>query len=127
MDESPDSTSRLSGHGFTADELAQIDALGVPFIDSRSIPDDKICRVMSFPMMPSRPDQHDAAPWSSMSFAPIPIIAFLYQSLGATVRNVVPVEPGEGQVKGWTAKEAIAYRAFVAGDSATLGAAMLME
>lgn len=100
FDEKPDGSARLHGYGFSDDELAQIDALGIPFIDSRTIPDDRICNAISLPMAPDKPDRHDAAPWGPLSRCPLDVLAWLYADLGATVRNITPRRPAAEELRG---------------------------
>lgn len=124
MDESNDSSSTLSGYGFTTEELAEIDRLGIPFVDSRSIPDDLICQTISFPMYPGKPDQAENAPWGGFSYAPIDVCAWLYQSLGATVRNITPRAPLESELRNCSSAEVKAFRGYTSGNTAMLAEGM---
>lgn len=61
--------------------------MGIPLINSLTIPDSKIFKILSFPIPSLRPN---CPPWGSMSFAPIEVVAALYKSLGATIYNIHP-------------------------------------
>lgn len=124
-DSAPASSSKLSGYGLNESQLSEIDRLGIPLIDSRGVPDTRIYDTVSFPIPPSRPDQFDAAPWGPLSTAPIEVIAGLYASIGATVRNITPAGPDVlSQVRGWNRKESLAYVGWVSNRPDMVGQAM---
>lgn len=126
-DQAPDQTSRIEGYGLTVEEIAEIDRLKIPFIDSKVIPDNLIYYTISFPMPPSRPNQYDAAPWGGMSNCPIPILAACYARLGATVRNVELPELRKEDFRTLSQKEDLALRGFWWNNEEMVSTAMLME
>lgn len=130
IDSDPDSSSTLSGYGLEGkdqDHLAEIDRLGIPYIDSRTVPDDKIVgATFNFPMYPNKPGKADPAPWGGMSFAPIPVIAWMYHSIGAIVRNVEMVKPEPGQLRSLKDYERIGLIGYTSGNEGMVGAAMMM-
>lgn len=110
----------LSGYGESGTVAACIH-LGIPFIDTRTIPDSKIGKTISLPMISSKPD---AAPWGSMSYAPLEVVAAAYESLGAKLHNITPDYSRVGQIKGMSKKEAKMLQAFASGDEMTLAQEM---
>jgi hypothetical protein len=91
-------TLHHSRHGWTsgygADTSGTVRAarrLGVPVIDSRTVPDDLIGLTLPAPI-PAHPDmdEPDAPPWGSFAKAPLPVIEALYHRMGATLDNVDP-------------------------------------
>jgi hypothetical protein len=70
--------------------------LGIPVIDSTTIPDSKITVTPMFPMASLTPDD---PPWGSCSYAPVAVVAALYAALGATLHNIKPDWEGVRNVK----------------------------
>ena len=126
-DESRDSTSTVQGYHLTDDEIAEIDRLGIPFIDSRTISDDNIGMTISFPMIGRRAGESDPAPWGSLSHAPLDVIAGLYHSIGATVRNIAPRMPEPHELRSDTLKEKMAIAGYFGHNPELLGAAIMMD
>lgn len=110
----------LSGYGESGTVAACVH-LGIPFIDTRTIPDSKISKTINLPMISCNPD---AAPWGSMSYAPLEVVAAAYESLGATLHNIEPDYSRMDQIKGMSPKEATMIRAFQTGDEMTLAQEM---
>lgn len=67
-------------------ELRAAILAGVPYIDTRAIPDLRIGWAALIPM--ADPGRADPAPWGSLSLAPLPVVARLYQALGARILNL---------------------------------------
>lgn len=124
-DESPDSRSKVSGYAITEDELREIDRLGIPFVDSTTIPDDLIIKTIGFPMFPSKPEESDTAPWGSLSVAPISVVAALYARIGATVRNITLAELSDDMFRSNSAKEALAIQGWFGNRPELIGEAMM--
>ena len=110
----------VSGYGDSGTFAAALH-VGIPFIDTRTIPDSKISKTISLPMISSKPD---AAPWGSMSYAPLEVVAAAYETLGATLHNIKPDYSRIDQIKGMSPKEAKVIRAFQTGDEMTLAQEM---
>lgn len=90
-DYSKDSTSQLQGYGFNEAEVAEIDRLGIPFIDKRCVREDiLVAASICGPLAPSRPNETDPAPWHALSAVPVPVLAAWWSRHGAIVRNVTP-------------------------------------
>lgn len=127
VDSDPDSSSTISGYGLTMEVLQEIDRLGIPYIDTTTVPNDKIVgATFNFPMYPNKPGKADPAPWGGMSFAPIPVIAWMYHSIGAIVRNVEMVKPEPGQLRSLKDYERIGLIGYTSGNEGMVGAAMMM-
>ena len=64
--------------------------LGIPILDSTTIPDERILETIRMPMaVPER--EADAEPgggYHGLSYAPFPVVARMYAGLGATVYNL---------------------------------------
>lgn len=119
----PNDNTYISGYGCD-DGLARIALqLGIATIDSRSIPDSLIHQSIKLPLV--RLVSYDPAPWGGMSYAPLPVVAALYQRLGATIHNLEVVEPAPDQLRGYKQWEADALIGYQTGNTAMLGKAML--
>lgn len=66
-------------------EVARL--LGIPLIDSTTVPDKAIWETVSFPMV-AVGRAPDPGPWHGFSYAPLDYVAGLYLALGATVENL---------------------------------------
>jgi hypothetical protein len=64
--------------------------LGVPVINTRTIPDEVIDQVIAFPMARAGCQQY--GPFTAWDYAPLAYVARLYQALGATLYNFPTVE-----------------------------------
>lgn len=125
MDEDAQSSSTLQGYGLTPEEIAEIDRLGIPFVDTRTIPDDKILAVLSLPMWEQKLGKHDPAPWGGMSYAPVEVLAYMYRSLGATVRNITPRKPEAHELRNMHQWEKNALVGYTSGNEVMLMEAMI--
>ena len=76
--------------------------LGIPILDSTTIPDDRLVDLIRLPMVGIQ--RRDARPWGSLSFAPFGYVAARQVALGATL--YVP--------DGWTDPHYLAERAAAA-------------
>ncbi len=76
----------LSGYGADTDGvvLAALH-LGIPCIDSRSVPDSRIVETVRLPMVGL--SRVDPAPWGALSYAPLAYVAEQYRRLGAMLTN----------------------------------------
>lgn len=93
IDEKPDSTGTIQGYSLSDDEKAEIDRLGIPFVDITTIDhEDCITPSISGPMPPNKPDRGDDAPYNSFSYAPLPVYCEFWRRLGANVKNIDSVE-----------------------------------
>lgn len=118
--------STVSGYG--CDTSATVRAakhLGIPCIDTRTIPDSRIYDTISLPMVALSPDEADPRPWGSLSRAPLPVVAYLYRALGATVTGIDCEMPSPDDFRGNKQWEVDAMRGFANGDAALLGSAMI--
>lgn len=61
--------------------------MGIPVIDSTTIPDSEISQSILFPMAAINPD---LPPWGSCSYAPVAVVAALYAAIGATLYHIKP-------------------------------------
>jgi hypothetical protein len=62
--------------------------VGIPVMDSSTIPDELICDTIKFPMPSIHPDPRPVnGEYRSMDFAPAMYVFMLYEALGATVYN----------------------------------------
>lgn len=122
-------TSTLQGYGFSADELAEIERLQIPFIDTRTIPDDRALSMISLPLFPARADGRDcdAAPYGPLSVCPIPTAAALYAALGATVRYIDLDPDPWPKLRGATARESALYSSYSRGDEIAFSNALASE
>jgi hypothetical protein len=127
MDEASDSTSTLQGYGLSAERLAEIHRLHIPFVDTGTIPDELAHHMISMPMWPGKPEKFDRAPWGSMSYAPIEVAAWMYQALGATVYHITPRKPLPEELRNLSPKEAKAMRGWLTNDEGMVAEAMLMS
>ncbi len=78
---------KLQGYGDLSDPVPQCAwLLGLPVLDSTTIPDEKIHLTipLPFPQVGAIP----RAEYGSFDAAPIEVVAWMYVDLGATVRNV---------------------------------------
>ena len=98
--------------------------LGIPIIDSTTIPDSIIAQTCSLPMGKRNLEMCDAPPWGGMSFAPLPVVAAAYEALGATLYNIEPDREALKHLRGFKAWEAKAIRSFSSGDEGGLFQAM---
>ena len=83
---------RLSGYDGGIDfPIAQACVLlGIPILDSTTIPDERILETLRLPM-PVPEGEEDAEPeggYHSFSLAPFSVVARMYAALGATVYNI---------------------------------------
>ena len=124
VDEERDSQCQIQGYGLRPEELAEIDRLGIPYVDTRTVPDANLGMLIRLPMWPGKPDKFDPAPWGGMSFAPIEVLAWMHQQIGSTVRNVAPRKPEPGQIRDMHKWEMAAIRGYQTGDTALLSSAM---
>jgi|WetSurMetagenome_2_1015567.scaffolds.fasta_scaffold285514_2 hypothetical protein len=124
-DEQPDCSSELQGYGFTDVELDEINRLSIPFVDTRTMPFKSACATMRLPMWPSKLHKADSAPWSSLSYAPVPKLAYLYKALGATVRNLEVQVVLPEELRGMQDWEAKALAGYTTGNSTLLMEAMM--
>ena len=85
IQQTPDQQCRLSGYGLSPGELAEIRRLGIPYIDTRPVPDTLAYRMVGLPMVSLTPEP---PPWGSLSYAPLPVYAAADAALGAAVENV---------------------------------------
>lgn len=99
--------------------------LGVPVIDTRTIPDHSTLRTIAIPMPVRNPEFADPAPWSGMSFAPLEVVATAYAALGATVHGVQLDPDHLGKLRGFKEAEAKALVAWATGDELGLFDAMM--
>jgi hypothetical protein len=89
--------TRVSGHGGMGSEYPQACLImGIALIDSTTIPDSEISKVVLFPMASLTPDD---PPWGNCSFATVEVVAALYKALGATLYNIKPDWDGVKNVK----------------------------
>ena len=63
--------------------------LGIPIIDSTTIPAETICQVLRFPIASTHPDPEPPDGYHPLSHAPLKHVARLYRDLGATIYNLV--------------------------------------
>lgn len=69
-------------------------ALGIPTIDSRTVPEALLHKLINLPMATLPPREPDAPnherryPYGCLSHAPIDYVAAAYKSLGATIYNI---------------------------------------
>jgi hypothetical protein len=61
--------------------------MGIPLINSLTVPGYEISKAISFPMASLKPSE---PPWGWCSFAPFEVVAALYACLGATLYNIQP-------------------------------------
>ena len=64
--------------------------LGIPILDSTTIPDERILETIRMPM-PAPEGEADAEPeggYHSLSLAPFSVVARMYAAIGATVYNI---------------------------------------
>jgi hypothetical protein len=61
--------------------------MGIQLIDTTTVPDSEIMKSCLFPMASMIPDE---PPWGSCSYAPVAVVAALYEVLGATLHNIKP-------------------------------------
>jgi len=61
--------------------------LGIPCIDSTTIPDNKLAETINLPLAGAG-GYSDPEPWGPLSVAPLEHVAGLYQALGATLYNI---------------------------------------
>lgn len=127
-DEEKDCTSIIQGYGLTSAELAEIERLGIPFVDTTTVPDDRIVRAsFGFPMWPGKPERYDAAPWDGLSEAPIQVCAAMWAAIGAIVRNIPDIRmPEASELRNLNTREALALHGFYTNNAAEIGTAMLM-
>lgn len=76
------------GHygGIEADIPQACKLLNIPIIDSTTIDDDLIVHTLSIPLVGIK--RTDQAPFHSMAYAPLKLVAQRYKNLGATVYNL---------------------------------------
>lgn len=128
VDEEPNVSSKTERYvQFSDEEKAEIARLGIPYIDSSGVKDGDIWETINFPMIVDKPGREDRAPWGGLSYAPLGVIAALYMSIGAVVKNVEADWEGVKQVRGWTEREAAMLAAYTTGNETALGALMLKE
>lgn len=102
-------SSRIHGGGsLSAEDLREIEELKIPLIDTRSMTKEGIGQSNQFPMPPHHPGGHDQAPWGPLSYAPVDVIASLYEAIGAVVKNIEtrPIKKEElqkGLIREWLA------------------------
>lgn len=77
----------LQGYGDMTDAIPQCARrLGLPIVDSTTIPDELIARTIVLPMpqigAPPRPE------YGALDYAPLEVVARMYRDLGATVYNL---------------------------------------
>lgn len=77
----------LQGHGDGEPYATICRRLGVPVVDSREAPIDKVARVAISGPMPAIGQAPDPAPWGAMSYAPVAHIVELWRQAGAKVWN----------------------------------------
>lgn len=121
IDKEEGTQCRLEGYGLNDEEAKEVIDLGIPYIDSRTIPDDLITATISIPMVSLN---SDPAPWGSMSYAPIAVVAAAYKLLGARVENIVPDFEGVKQIRSM-AKHNAALAAYTSGGEVALGQLMI--
>ena len=116
---------RVTGYETSVEQLTAKIAieLGIPVIDSTTIPDSKISHTVSFPILTINAEYVDKPPYGMLDAAPLEHIASMKQKLGATVYNLeVPeYDPSWLTVKKVQAK---ALNAFMSGNEADLFDAM---
>jgi hypothetical protein len=81
----PDSRSTGRREGYRSDvyiEIAKV--VGLPWIDSRTVPDSTVVQTMNCPMVGVGANI-DPEPWGCFSFAPFAEVARQYAALGAEV------------------------------------------
>lgn len=122
-----DNTGSQNIQGYGGMEAPTVRAailLGVPCIDSTTIPDGAIRTTLQMPMAVRDTGQADAAPWGSLSKAPLAAVAAAYAALGATLHNLQPDREALANFRGMSRTEHKAIRAFQTGDQVALGAIM---
>lgn len=123
-DEDPGCESQIQGYGLTPEELAEIDRLRIPYVDTRTIPDKHLGALLALPIWPPKPHKADPAPWGGLSYAPIEVLGALHEKLGAIVRNITCRMPRQDEIRPMKSWEAACLRAFLAGDEVGVGLAM---
>lgn len=123
IDEERNVRASCQGYGLSAEELVEIERLKIPFIDTRTIPDRMIYETVSLPMVCDPQRKPDSAPYGSLSFAPLAVVAAAKKALGATVRNCPLDFEGAKQIH-CLAKHDAALAAYIAGDELALSRAM---
>jgi hypothetical protein len=73
--------------------------LGIPILDSSTIPDERICKVLNFPMANPFPNPEPPGGYGPFDHAPFEYVARLYVELGATVYNLSVVESSTGATR----------------------------
>jgi hypothetical protein len=128
-DELPNSSSTISGVFASEGELiAEVDRLGIPFVDSRTVPNDRISVLaISGPIWPCKPEKFDAAPWGGLSKAPLSVMAGLYRHFGAIVRNFPEVTPFDpANFRALSIRESTALHGWATNNEALVARAMIM-
>jgi hypothetical protein len=88
-------SSRLSGHYPDLNAVPRLAArLGLPVLDSRTIPEDLLIQAMHIPLVATE-GEPDPPPWHWLSKAPLAYVAAEYKKLGAMVWNVPGVSDSE--------------------------------
>ena len=78
--------SRLEHYGgIDADMVRACIKVGIPVIDTLTIPDQDIAKTINLPMITLA--HWDNSPYNSISYAPLAYVLPLYQALGATIYN----------------------------------------
>jgi hypothetical protein len=99
--------------------------IGLPFVDTTTIPDDLIVSTMSLPMPKADPASCDPAPWGGMSFCPVRELVAVLKQLGATVDGWGELpDPDPSKFRAMTKRESKMLRAFASGDEGGLFEAM---
>ena len=124
VDEEPNCSSTISGYGLDDAERAEVIRLGIPFFDKRHVSDESSYQLISAPMIPSKPGREDKPPWSSLNFAPLAVMAAIYERLGATIYGIKPDRTALDNLAGMTSHERKALVAYETGDEVGLMQAM---
>lgn len=78
---------KLQGYGQTDEPMIQAAILvGLPVVDSTTISGDDIFETIRMPMVGI--SHHDQPPYRSLDYAPLKVVAKMYQDLGATIYNL---------------------------------------
>jgi hypothetical protein len=83
----------LSG-GDETDILAACHAAGLPVIDSRPVPFERLTTLAVSGPMIAVGEPAGPPPYHGLSYAPLAVVAAAYRAAGAAVFNLDPVEPG---------------------------------